>query len=71
MSDYMSDFVDERDLELFEAFIAGFDFACEGFNGEYIGERYRATVATMHPITGGSRAFYERMLTEYRDWRNR
>jgi hypothetical protein len=30
----------DREL-LFQAFLAGFDESCEGFNGEYVGERYR------------------------------
>lgn len=53
--------MNERELDLFDAFVAGFNAAGEGFNGEYIGERYRGK---------DNQLFRERMLAEFQAWRN-
>lgn len=32
----------DKDDQLFQAFVAGFDASVEGFNGEYVGRRYNS-----------------------------
>lgn len=54
-----------RDLELFAAFLAGFDSSSEGFNGEYVGPRYRGKDGVQAP------AFVELMLRDFRKWLQR
>lgn len=60
----MSDVMNERELDLFDAFKAGFHASGEGFNGEYVGERFRGHAGVESPV------FIERMFEEFRDWRN-
>lgn len=51
---------DQSNDELFEAFIAGFDVSGEGFNGEYVGDKYRGKD---NPL------FLQRMREDFEEWK--
>lgn len=50
----------ERELDLFDAYIAGFDASGEGFNGEYVGHQYKSDPEN----------FRQRLLLAFQTWRN-
>lgn len=60
MPDLLSN-MNERELDLFDAFKAGFDASGEGFNGEYVSDRFCGR---------DNEEFQQRMLEDFREWRN-
>ena len=59
----------DRERELFEAFLAGFDASGEGFNGDYVNRCYRQRDATGR-VTGRNERFMMRIRHDFLAWRN-
>lgn len=58
----------EREQELFDAFLAGWEASGEGFNGDYVNRCYRQYDAAQREL-GRNARFLQRIRHEFATWR--